>query len=701
MLPDESADSGFSVRRGSHASRMAASFPFAFLVIFVVALAARLIYLAEVHSSPDFNSIVLDAQWYHVEAMRIAAEGWMPREALFRAPGFPYLLAAIHRLSGNSLMVARVVQIILGSLAAGLVLTLGWKVYGRWVGWIGGMLAATYGVFIYFSAEILGTALVVLTSLLSLVLLVRAEEKGGWRSWLLAGFALGLSAIVRPTILIFGILSLLWAKGWGSWRSGWGRAAAVAVGIAVWVVPVTIINYHASGEFVFIAHQGGVNYYIGNNPQSDGKTARGPGVKDADLLRSVGKTRDTVYLGAKAAAEKMTGREFKPSEVSGFWSKQALRFMARHPGDWAHLQVRKLYYFWNSYEIGNNRDIGAFLRANSRSLGFPHPGFWLIGPLGLVGLALSLRRGRASRLIALFVVAQMVAVVAFFVCERFRMPAAMALAVLSALAVVSMARALRQRNWRQLTALVLGVAVFCWFANTRAMGISRDQDVPVHLFNQASAYMDQGLYDRAIDTFRQVLRIDPNDAKTYLSMGSAYLAKGLYDQAMESYGRATALEPSLNATVHNDLGVYFIIRNELHRAEEELATALEVDPGYGLAGLNLAYVYRSTGRSALAVEWYRRILEMSDVHPEQMSVAQAEIAMSIAREGRLEEALDLLRRALRFDRTNETARLYLGEILAQSGDLKGAIRELETLAGAAQNEEIRSQASARLAEIRG
>jgi tetratricopeptide (TPR) repeat protein len=675
--------------------------PFAFLIVFLVALAARLIYLAEVSGSPEFNSLVLDAQWYHIEAMRIHAEGWVPPDALFRAPGFPYLLALVYGASGNSLAVARVVQILLGSVAAGLVLCVGWRVFGRWAGWIAGLAAATYGTFIYFSAEILGTALAVCTGLLSLLLLLRADEGSGWRGWLLAGLALGLSAIVRPTILVFAGIAVLWAKGQGGWRNGWGRAAAVAVGIAVWVIPVTLVNYQASGDWVFIAHQGGVNYYIGNNPQADGKTAAGPGVRDSELLRSVGKTEDTVYLGAKIAAEKVLGRELRPSEVSRYWRNEALRYVVRRPGDWVHLQARKLYYFWNSYEIDNNRNIGEFIRANSRSLRFPHPGFWLVGPLGLVGLVLALRRGRRSQLIAWFVVAQMVAVVAFFVCERFRMPATMALVVLSSAAVVTFADNLRRREWRVLVPLVLGVAMSFWFVNTRSLGVAQDRDVAVHLYNQASAYMDQGLYDKAIDTFRQVLADHPGDAKTHLSLGSAYLAKGLYEQALPHYHRAVAHDPSLAAAMHNDLGVYFILQGNLGRAEEELRAALESDPGYALAGLNLAHVYRNTGRTESALAEYRRIVGRSDVHPEQKSAAQTEIAMSVAGEGRLGDAIDLLRQALRYHPANEVAKLYLGEVLERSGDTEEAIRLWNLLAEESADEAMRAEAAARLKTIRG
>ena len=47
--------------------------------------------------------------------------------------------------------------------------------------------------------------------------------------------------------------------------------------LLVVVLPITIRNCAVGGDAVLIASQGGVNFYIGNNPDSDGRTAIVPG----------------------------------------------------------------------------------------------------------------------------------------------------------------------------------------------------------------------------------------------------------------------------------------------------------------------------------------------------------------------------------------------------------------------------------------
>ena len=93
----------------------------------------------------------------------------------------------------------------------------------------------------------------------------------------------GLSAIARPTILPFVAAVGVWIVV-TRWRSGGIRAALheavlFGVGVALPIAPVTLHNYLADGDLVLVASNGGVNFYIGNNPESDGVTAVVPGTR--------------------------------------------------------------------------------------------------------------------------------------------------------------------------------------------------------------------------------------------------------------------------------------------------------------------------------------------------------------------------------------------------------------------------------------
>ncbi len=83
------------------------------------------------------------------------------------------------------------------------------------------------------------------------------------------------------------------------------------------ILPVTLANT-LSGDFVLIASQGGVNFYIGNNPESDALRAVVPGTR-TDWW---GGYNDAIFM-----AEEALGRKLKPSEVSRYWYGRGLEFL--------------------------------------------------------------------------------------------------------------------------------------------------------------------------------------------------------------------------------------------------------------------------------------------------------------------------------------------------------------------------------------
>ena len=51
----------------------------------------------------------------------------------------------------------------------------------------------------------------------------------------------------------------------------------------------------------------------------------------------------------------------------------------------------------------------------------------------------------------------------------------------------------------------------------------------------------QGEYDRAIQDFTEVIRLNPNDAAVYYLRGIAYMLKSEYDRARSDFNKALAL----------------------------------------------------------------------------------------------------------------------------------------------------------------
>ncbi|MFZ5979691.1 MAG: hypothetical protein ACOYVF_03585 [Candidatus Zixiibacteriota bacterium] len=84
----------------------------------------------------------------------------------------------------------------------------------------------------------------------------------------------------------------------------------MGISCLVIILPVTIRNYIVADDTVFIAWQGGYNFYIGNNRDADGYSASVPGIFP---------TWNSAYREQVVIAEKSMGRGLKKSEVSDFW----------------------------------------------------------------------------------------------------------------------------------------------------------------------------------------------------------------------------------------------------------------------------------------------------------------------------------------------------------------------------------------------
>lgn len=364
------------------------------VLVLLVALVFRAAYLFEASRLPDFNLFYMD-QEYHLEWARALVTGeWSPPYDIlkgapfFRAPLYPYFLAGLFRLFGVSVTAVRIVQAVVGSVSCALACAVGARCFGRRAGAVAGVLCALYWVLAYFDGELLLPALLVFLALLGFLLAFSAVDRRS--PWLagLAGFVFGLYSITRPNMLVFFPFAAWWVAR-ATRNSGRRAAAALALvfllGCVLPPAAVTLRNGVVADDPAIVASQGGVNFYIGNNPRSNGMEAVVPG------------TRQTWwggYLDTVEIAENEAGRELKSSEVSGYWFREAFRYIGDKPGDWLRLTLRKTLAMVGDPELPNNEPYearrGRFLTLRSVPLSFT-----TLLALFVVALPLTLRRARA------------------------------------------------------------------------------------------------------------------------------------------------------------------------------------------------------------------------------------------------------------------------------------------------------------------
>jgi hypothetical protein len=113
------------------------------------------------------------------------------------------------------------------------------------------------------------TALFLVAALL--LQLARCQERPTWNRTGVAGFLLGLTCIMRPNIIVFGLVAFLWLaiNRSHSYRRNLAAATVFAIASTLTIAPVTWRNWHVSNEFVLLNRGGPINFWEGNKPTED------------------------------------------------------------------------------------------------------------------------------------------------------------------------------------------------------------------------------------------------------------------------------------------------------------------------------------------------------------------------------------------------------------------------------------------------
>ncbi len=559
-------------------------------LLFALALVPRLTYFVRHQESPVFHSPLLDSAYHDAWARALLTgenDTWSG-EVYFRAPLYPYLLAGAYAVSGSSRTFAVLLQHLLGAASVALVYLLARRYFREGVAWIAGLAAAFYWPCVYFEGDLLIETTILFLNLAAFLLLDAGWSGGRRRVLFLAGLAFGLSAVARPTVLVFFPcvpLAFLAARRRGPQVEGRARgpgwlvaSALVFAGSAVPITPVLVRNWVVGRDFVPIASQGGVNFYIGNNPESDGQTAIAPGTR-GDWL---GGYEDTLRM-----AEADMGRALKPSEVSDYYFRKGWSFIVSSPRESLPLLLRKLTTFFGAGERSNDKYIYFFW--NRYGLGsWPLLGFWIVGPLGLAGALLLLRRWARFAALHLFLLSYSLGVIAFFVNARFRLPIVHVLILFAAYGSAHVVRALWTLGLRGMPALALPglLAVLVNLDYLRFQENTRVVDA-MSLFTVGNAYVRLGDAERAIAAYEDARRAHgeaPNDAyrraqpALNFNLGRLYWQKGEQELAVQALERVEGVDPpALQAK--QLLAACYLERGEAASAARVYADLLRRFPG--------------------------------------------------------------------------------------------------------------------------
>ncbi|MCP4592732.1 MAG: tetratricopeptide repeat protein, partial [bacterium] len=587
------------------------------LAVVTVAFLVRAAYLAQAEDMPLFYHLIGDGARYWDWAGRIAGGDWLGGEVFYQAPAYPYFLAVVRCLVGDSLWWAHLAQAGLGALACGLLAAAAARFTSRTAGLCSGFLLALYGPAVFFDGLIQKATLSLFLICALLYLLARLTSPPSSRHRrevfiaLAAGVVLGLLALTREQALLLGGGVVLWLAvgfptGERSRRLGLGLAVLFVLGCTAVLSLVAWRNYHVGGEWVITTVQAGPNFYIGNHEGATGRyEALKPGAEWPPLERQA----------ATELAEAAIGTELTPREVSRYWLSKSWTYIRQHPADWVGLMLHKWALTWNAYEISDTESLtlyghlswllGVLSRVNH---------FGLLAPLAVLGAALTINRWRRLWLLYAMIVLTATGVTLFFVFARYRFPLVPLLAIFAGAGVCELGAwvrngfrsitadsALRRHPWLVML-LTVGAAVGC---NVR-FGHERLLDGTAYE-NWGAILTAEGNPAAAAYLLGEALRYKPESPAVHTRLGVALAAQGELPEAKVRFDEALELDPEF-APAHYHLGMLMASLGRTETAEAHLRRAAELEPRRGRAHFQLGLVLARVGRSDEAIDAYRKAL---------------------------------------------------------------------------------------------
>jgi tetratricopeptide (TPR) repeat protein len=637
-------------------------------IVFLLAFSLRLVYLIQISGAPYFEYPAGDSKFIFERAQEILNGDIVGTEINFHSsPAYPYFIALIFWLSKNNFFVLGLIQILIGSANCLLIFILVKKfTQGKNIpALIAGVMASLYGILAFFDADILAIFFTLVFVTITLLLLIEAHQSHRRSLALLAGIALGCAALDRTNIVLFvpvaaWFLASEFSLKLKSWK--WKPAILFIIGTILVIIPFTLRNYFVDNDFVLVSSNAGVNLYIGNNPQANGvfNLPHESGLSNYDLNGSSIET-----------AERETGRQLKPSQVSRFWMKKAVSFIVEHPATAVTLAWRKFLLLWNFYEIPNHLNF-YYIRAKSAPiLHMLFVGFWLVAPLAVVGIVWKWRQGWRStdKLLIAFLITYMLSLLPFFITARYRLPMVPVLIVFASVTIVEILKVMKQHKVKQLLWIGIGLILVSVFVNWQRIQFSYSYQriiigtryVKRALENPQSYYND---FYKAIIELKWAVETEPFDAHAHYQLGKAYASIGYYSGAIDEWTITTTIDPEYPSA----LEVLAIVRDRF-TTKGDIVSANTI-PKTPYEETQLLVAQKQYDRAG---DMYRNIIREDPFHFQ----AWNDLGLILFETGQHDQAIDVLTRGLRIMPDNFYLVYTLAGIYYRLGEREKAKHLLE------------------------
>jgi tetratricopeptide (TPR) repeat protein len=502
------------------------------------------------------------------------------------SPFYLYFMTALKKVFDVDWTYVKFIQSFVGALNCLLVFAVGGRVFRRGVGFLAGLMYALYGNLMILESTLEPTVFVLAFNLLAVysLLRVRRDDDPPGRAWvwpLLAGLFVGLSIITKPNFLLFLPVAAVWLLICVDKTLTFPRRLSNALvffsAVLLVVMPITVRNYVKLHDFVLVTADAGKVFFHGNGR---GATAlEGTGLPDEGFVEEGADEPDYAHVLYRKTASKLSGRALRPSESSRYWMRRALDDIVSDPIAFGKLEVKKLFYFFNDYEM---HYIASAYKEYKAALSFPFIRYGIIASLGLLGMILAARDFKRCFPVYGVVFIYLLSGMLFLVQSRYRTQAVPYLCLFAGHAIYTLREMVVAKRFRTVAAalFLLGISFFLtrFFYTDEIVNVDRwQQATKIHYQMGGKALFKDGKYQQAITELGRCLAMEPNFSPAYNVRGKSYAVLGRYGEALKDFNKVMSLSPNL-ANGYKNAGFLYLLQGDSQKAKSYLMKALSLAP---------------------------------------------------------------------------------------------------------------------------
>ena len=415
---------------------------------------------------------------------------------------------------------------------------------GRLAAWVAAVTLALAGPWIVYSSVLEPDLAIgaLDTAAVAFLLVAGSRSRLLWSA--LAGASLGLSFALRPSAVVLAVAALGWVvldrrgASTARQRTASGLMGAAAFGLCA-LLPLLALHSRAGHEWRSTMSVGQV-FHQGHRPEGSGLGANYPtllALAALQLETRPGHAPDPHHELYRRFAGADSGASLEPAAAERYWIEKALAFPAREPWAFARQLGRKIVFVFAA--PAHDADIPA-VQAIGQGTRFGGIPFRWLALGGLAGLLLSLRGGRAERLVGLWVASYVLVFAVFYYQSRYGLAILPAWCVLCGVAAAEAWEA--RQDGRRLARVAAAAAAPLllltpgWVRNEARL-LERTALVPVR--SEAADLRARGRWDEALDRLADEQAALPDHVWPWSPHGYGLQVNGP-EQALRAAERARA-----------------------------------------------------------------------------------------------------------------------------------------------------------------